>query len=307
MGIGKIEAAGGVSGAEMTRMQPVDTVSKNIENEIFGLQRRMKELSSNEELSAEEKGKKRQEFRQEISKLNIELRQHQAELGREKRGEVIRREIKEDGGEGRDAKAGNGAAGSTKADGSAADSAGAAAGKVPDRASMETKAAGSEASVQALAAGSAAAVQTKSAGSSVVSGEGPGSGEDNDIRADAAGDRDAEKTEEKRNFAKDREMFAGDSAMKRAKSQGAVIARMEGGIAILKGEIKQDEARGVNVDRKKEELARQERKLEQASAFQSSILGGSNQTLQEAARSQTGGGEGSARAGSVQAAGLINR
>ncbi len=296
MGIGKIEAAGGVSGAEMTRMQPVDTVSKNIENEIFGLQRRMKELSSNEEFSAEEKVKKRQEFRQEISKLNIELRQHQAELGREKRGEVIRREIKEDGGEGRDAKAGNGAAGSTKADGGAADSAGAAAGKVPDRAPVETKAAGSE-----------AAVQTKSAGSSAVSDEGPGSGEDNDIRADAAGDRDAEKTEEKRNFAKDREMFAGDSAMKRAKSQGAVIARMEGGIAILKGEIKQDEARGVNVDRKKEELARQERKLEQASAFQSSILGGSNQTLQEAARSQTGGGEGSARAGSVQAAGLINR
>lgn len=68
-------------------------------------------------------------------------------------------------------------------------------------------------------------------------------------------------------------LAAMDSSLEQARSQGKVIAQIEGGIAILKGEIKLDEARGVDVERKQEELARYEKKANQATASRFTILG----------------------------------
>ncbi len=89
MEIGKISAVGSVSGGQAASTQLIDTVSRNIENEIFGIQRKMQELTSNEEIPAEEKMKKRQELQQEMSRLNAELRRHQAEVSREQRKEAM--------------------------------------------------------------------------------------------------------------------------------------------------------------------------------------------------------------------------
>lgn len=61
----------------------MDSVSKNIQNQIANAQKKLQELSSNEGLSIEDKMKKRQEIQQEITNLNQQLRQHQIEQRKE--------------------------------------------------------------------------------------------------------------------------------------------------------------------------------------------------------------------------------
>ena len=67
----------------MNMMQSNDFVSKNLQNQIANAQKQLQELSSNKEMSLEEKMKKRQEIQQQISVLNNQLRQHQIEQRKE--------------------------------------------------------------------------------------------------------------------------------------------------------------------------------------------------------------------------------
>ena len=67
----------------MGMAQANDSVSKNIQNQIANAQQKLQDLSSNEELSLEDKMKKRQEIQQEITNLNQQLRQHQIEQRKE--------------------------------------------------------------------------------------------------------------------------------------------------------------------------------------------------------------------------------
>lgn len=61
-----------------------DPISKSIQKQIANAQKRLQELSANQDLSMEEKMKKRQEIQQEITNLNQQLRQHQIEQRRER-------------------------------------------------------------------------------------------------------------------------------------------------------------------------------------------------------------------------------
>ena len=63
---------------------PMDAAGKNIRNQIANAQKKLQELSENENLTPEEKMEKRQEIQQEITDLNQQLRQHQIEQRREK-------------------------------------------------------------------------------------------------------------------------------------------------------------------------------------------------------------------------------
>ena len=83
MGIGNVRATEGIAGGQTAMARPVDSVSKGIQDEISNVQRKMQELSSKEDLSVEEKIKKRQELQQQISSLNTQLRQHQAQMRQE--------------------------------------------------------------------------------------------------------------------------------------------------------------------------------------------------------------------------------
>ena len=65
----------------------MDSVSRNLQNQIANEQQKLKELSSNDNLTPEEKMKKRQEIQQEIANLQQQLRQHQMEQKREQRKE----------------------------------------------------------------------------------------------------------------------------------------------------------------------------------------------------------------------------
>ncbi len=72
---------------QMGMNQATDSYSRNIQNQIANAQKQLQELSSNEEMTLEEKMKKRQEIQQQISDLNMQLRQHQMEQRKEKQQE----------------------------------------------------------------------------------------------------------------------------------------------------------------------------------------------------------------------------
>lgn len=69
---------------QMGMNQAADSYSRNIQNQIANAQKQLQELSSNDNISLEEKMKKRQEIQQQISDLNVQLRQHQMEQRRER-------------------------------------------------------------------------------------------------------------------------------------------------------------------------------------------------------------------------------
>lgn len=80
--IGGVDGAGARAGA--MGMNPAsDPVSKDLLRQIDDAKKKLQELSSNEDLSVEEKMKKRQELQKQIIDLNSQLRQHQMEMRRE--------------------------------------------------------------------------------------------------------------------------------------------------------------------------------------------------------------------------------
>lgn len=79
-------------------------------------------------------------------------------------------------------------------------------------------------------------------------------------------------------------IISADSSMDQVKVQGVVKSQMEGRAGVLKAEIKQDGARGGDVEKKKEELAEVEAKAEDITASQMSALSDINKTLEEAAK-----------------------
>lgn len=79
-GISGVNAQAGLPGINQT----ADSYSRNIQNQIANAQKQLQELSSNEDMTLEEKMKKRQEIQQQISDLNMQLRQHQMEQRKEK-------------------------------------------------------------------------------------------------------------------------------------------------------------------------------------------------------------------------------
>lgn len=77
MAIGNVTSTNNIQPAYTGRSIQKDSVSKNIQNQIANAQKQLQELSSNENMSIEEKMKKRQEIQQEITNLNQQLMQHQ--------------------------------------------------------------------------------------------------------------------------------------------------------------------------------------------------------------------------------------
>lgn len=76
-------------------IQGNDAETKNLQNQIQKAKERLQELSSDDQMSAEEKMKKRQEIQKEITELTNQLRQHQIELRREKQQEASANQMDE--------------------------------------------------------------------------------------------------------------------------------------------------------------------------------------------------------------------
>lgn len=185
---------------QMGMNQATDSYSKSIQNQIANAQKQLQELSSNENLSLEEKMKRRQEIQQQISDLNTQLRQHQVEQRKEKQQAKDSSMDDTHGGTG-NTKAGNNSSGFSQA-------------------------------------GMAA-------------------------------------------------MISADSSIKQAKVQGSMATKMEGRSGVLKSEIKQDQARGGNTQKKEEELAEVEQKAQEATSSQISTLAEASRKMEDAARADS--------------------
>ena len=61
------------------------------------------------------------------------------------------------------------------------------------------------------------------------------------------------------------EIVSADASAQQVSNQAAAIAKIKGGITVLKGEIKQDERHGINTDKKQAELEKLEKKEERVS------------------------------------------
>ena len=79
-------------------------------------------------------------------------------------------------------------------------------------------------------------------------------------------------------------IISADSAKAQAKIQGSVATRMEGRAGVLESEIKLDQARGGDVEKKKEELAEVQKKAAAAETAQMKTLADANKELEEAAK-----------------------
>lgn len=228
MGIGGIGAIGSVSGGQRAAVQPSDSVSKNIQNQITSAERQKQKLSSKEDISAKEKMKKDQELQQEISSLNTQLRMRQEQVQKEQKKEALSGEVRPAGD-----------------DEKAADN---KEKSIEDRTNQGNP-------VRKL--------------------------ENIDVPSRDKDDK-REETDTEVSRKETAAAVTGDSGIEQAKQQRRVITRMKDAIAILKGEIRQDEARGIDTEDKKAELQKQEDKMQKASASQFSVLGEANKAMKEA-------------------------
>ncbi|MDE7253935.1 MAG: FlxA-like family protein [Acetatifactor sp.] len=273
MGISGIGAIGGASSVQMTSAQSVDTVSKGIQDDISEVQRQKQELSSRKDIPVEEKVKKRQELQQEISSLNAKLRQHQAEVRKEKQKELM----KDNAQTGR-TDAGNEEKKPAEKKVSAAKESEARETETKDVASKDStgmNAPSRSARMKAVQAQNTSQKETKAGN---TTGSTTKSVDDKDANPKNTGVKETEDQAVNDKVAgisaaEMKGMVAADSYVKNSKAQETVIARIEGGVAILKGEIRQDENRGADAAPKRAELEKQEQKVQWASATSFSDLG----------------------------------
>lgn len=288
MGVSGISAIGGASSVQMTSTQSVDTVSKGIQDDISEVQRQKQELSSRKDIPVEEKVKKRQELQQEISSLNAKLRQHQAEVRKEKQKELMKDNAKTERTD-----ADNEEKKSADKKVSATKESEARETETKDAKSMNTK--GMNAREKSVQTQNTSQKETK-AGNTTGSTTKDATDKDanpRDTGVKKTGDKAVNDETAGISAAEMKGMVAADSYVKNSKVQETVIARIEGGVAILKGEIRQDENRDADAAPKKAELEKQEQKVQWASAASFSDLGLGSKTekgsTQAKADSVTGG------------------
>lgn len=200
MSISGVSALKNVSAERTIKQEPVDAISKSIENEISDVQRQRQQVSK-QDLSADEKMKKRQELQQEISRLNNQLRQRQTETRREQNKEKVAKERDVENAKADDEKKAQGAA--SKKD--------------------ETR-------------------ETETEGKTV------------------------EMQDAKKEKINEHTVVSAEDAISRSRLQSRVVSGIRNDIKILQGEIRQDKARGENVDDKKEQLEKNRNRLRRASS-----------------------------------------
>lgn len=268
MGIGSIKAMDGMAGRQGTAVRSADFVSKNIQDEISDVQQQKRGLSSKQEMSAEEKAKKRQELQQELSSLNTQLRKRQAEARKEQQREVLLGEVR-------------------SADGHVTD-----AEKSGNKAAAETTE-NAEKNKTDSGAGEEKNINVESPEREAVS---KGIGAE---KKEAADKKARELEDIGMPLGEMKDIVERESFKEQRRRREAVIARMESGIVILKGEIRQDELRGADVEKKEAELKKQEQRVQKAVAGLPDVKGPAKAAGQ-AAQVRSGGAEEKSRAAEVR-------
>lgn len=276
MGVNGINGMERVDAGQMAMAQATDSVSKSIQNQITSVQRQMQEISAKEDISVEEKMKRRQELQKEISSLNTKLRQHEAEVRKEQQAKTAAtNNVPKNNAATGNSTTGSGATDGTIGSGATGKAAGsgAAGGTTGGGATGKTTGSGAMNGT----------TDSSAAGSGVTNGTTDRGRADGTTGSGTAEDKSVDTGMSQTGM---RAMVSADSSMEHARRQGTVVSRIEGGIGILKAEIKQDAGRDIEVERKQQELARMEERARRASEAQFSILGDAHQTMKEAAKTE---------------------
>ncbi len=280
MGIGRIASTtNNMSIMQVTSADLKDQKSKNIQNEITDMQQQMQKLSSEEELSVNEKANERKKLQKEISNLNTELKQHQEELLRSHKRESMMAQLQEaqepEKEESED---------TVRAEDTASDA--------PDEQLLpaDEKQLPTEEQQPPLPG----SVITQNNDGTVVFKDAIKQDRQPDVDTEKPTDTPKEKVivEEETNPADSdtvtdaglsgkemQAMVSANSSVHQAGLQGTIITKTNDGIAILKGEIRQDERRDVDTERKQAELEKLEKQEQRATLFQFSILGDANKAM----------------------------
>lgn len=282
MGIGGITSANSMSVMQMPSTDLKDHKSKNIQNEITEVQQQLQKLSSTEELSANEKADERKKLQKEKSSLDNELKQHQEELLRSQKREAMLAELRE-------------AQNPSKEEDE---------DKIPVAQSpanteeTENPKAG-EQQTQPLQPGT---VISESSDGKVILKEVMNQSEDNTSAAEtkpteetkeaaaaaetaepAEKETDTDPAAEFRPTANEMQaMVSADTSSKMADRMGMLVTKTSDGIALLKGEIKQDSYYGTDTERKEAELADMQKQQKREMAVQFSMLGEAGNAMQAA-------------------------
>lgn len=281
MGIGGIASTNRMSVVQTTSADLKDQKSKSIQNKISDVEQQIRKLSSEEDLSANEKANEKKKLQKEESDLSTKLKQHQEELLRSQKREIMLAEMQEE--------------------------------QAPvEEETAEEKIHSNESAAAAedkreLPADAQQTVQpgtviTQNSDGTVILKEitNPVKNRDTDtpkpvdearkeaIPAKETKEADDEEVADTTLSGKELQaMVSADVSLQQADYQGTVIAKTEGGIAILKGEIKQDAYRGDDTERKQTELEKMQKQNQREQAFQFSILGEADDAMRAA--SETNG------------------
>lgn len=283
MGIGRVTSTNSMSSMQTNTAASTDPKIKNIENEIKDAKQQLQKLSSKEDLSASDKADERKELQKGISRLNVKLEQHQETLRKSQKREIMLAELQEDQKLTKEEKSEDKI--QTKETSS-------------DKANEKNLPADKQ---QTMRPGTV--ISRNSDGVVMIKEE---MNPDEKRGVDTAKTKDDEAKEkgldEKGTKTTDsdaanaslspKEIYAitsADSSVQQANRQGTIITQTRDGIAILKGEIDQDEKRGINTDKKQTALEKMEEREQRAIAFQSAILGEANNTMKSAAETNVSG------------------
>ena len=276
MGIGGVTSTSSMSNMQTLKAVSTDPKIKKIQNDITNAKQQMQKLSPKEELSAIEKETERKKLQQEISSLNTKLKQHQDELRKSQQKEIRMAGLQEDQNLTKEEKPED----KTQTKGISLD-------KADERALPTDK-------HQTASPGTV--ITSNSDGTVILKGK---INQDEKRGVDTEEKGITEKEDKNKNSDTDSEaslshkkiyaIVSADSSVQQANRQGTIITNTKDGIAILKAEMNQDEKRGVDTERKQAELEKMEKKEQRARAFQSAILGESNNTIKSAAKTNVTG------------------
>lgn len=271
MGIGSVTSTNNLSGAQMTASHISDPKIKKYQNEITSVQQQMQKLSSKEELSVTEKTNEREKLRKEISNLNAELKRHQEELGKSQKKEIMLAKLQED--------------------------------KEPEKekSAEDRKQIKEGVSTREDEKNPPAAFEQTGQQETVISQNSDGTvilkekaDQDKEALKENASKKETETEDDKKTDSglSRKEIHAiasADSSVQQAARQGTVIARTRDGIAILKGQIDQDERHGVDTEKNQDALEKMEKKEQKAISFQFSTLAEANDAMKSAAKAKVPG------------------
>lgn len=270
MGIGGVTSLNRMTVMQTPATNAPDAKSKKIQNEITDAEQKLQKLSSDVELSHAEKTDEQKTLKKEISGLNTKLEQRQEELVQAQKKESLLAELRENQKPAKEEGEKDDPQAKETSQDTATETNKAAAANEPQAQQQGTVIANTNDGTvilkemtmpnetQEIASEKEQAIKTEEENAAVEEAE----------SADDNADTDTSLSREEM-----RAMVSQDASAQLASRQGAVIAKTDDGIAILKGEIAQDERRGVNTERKQAELEEMQKQEERALAFQFSVLG----------------------------------